>query len=177
MVGLDRYVGPDAKEPDSKLVLLSFMASYCGPCKKEIPYLQALYEKFKDKGLRVVMVAIDTDAEGQKKVSELLAENHVTFPVLKDRFNLVARRWLGSKSPLPSLFIVAKDAVISAVHRGYSNEVSTVLAQRLDGALGLPAGTVASQVKPASPPPAAAATSAPTVKPAKGKKGSRHKSN
>src|SRR3954468_12749090 len=40
VVGLDKYVGPDAADKQTKILLLSFMASFCGPCKKEMPYLE-----------------------------------------------------------------------------------------------------------------------------------------
>ena len=86
---------------------------------------------------RVMMVAIETEAEGQKKVAELIAENKVTFPVAKDRFNIVARRWLGTKSPLPSLFMVRPDGTISAVHRGYSQDGAELLGKEVELALGL----------------------------------------
>ena len=65
VVGLDKYVGPDASEKDVKVVLLSFMASFCAPCKKEMPYLQFLHDRYKDFGLRVVSVSIDTEPEAQ----------------------------------------------------------------------------------------------------------------
>ena len=94
VVGLDRFVGAEPQDKEAKVVLLSFMASYCAPCKKEMPWLQKLSEKYKAQGLRVMMVSIDTEEEGQKKVSDLIDQNGVTFPVLKDRFNLVARRCL-----------------------------------------------------------------------------------
>jgi hypothetical protein len=57
--------------------------------------------------------------------------------VLKDRFNLVARRWLGNQSPLPSLFLIRPDGVVSKVHRGYDQEIGTVLAQDIETALGI----------------------------------------
>ncbi len=137
VLGLDRFVGPDAADKETRVVLMSFMASFCGPCKKEMPYLESLYEKHKAKGLRVVMVSIDTEAEGQKIVDELIEKNKVTFPVLKDRFNLVARRYLGTQSPLPSVFMVKPDGVVSAVHRGYNEEASLALASEVESALGL----------------------------------------
>src|SRR3954462_777554 len=135
VVGLDKYVGGDAADKDAKVVLLSFMASFCAPCKKEMPYLQSLHEKYGPKGLRVVMVSIDTEAPGQKIIDELIETNKVTFPVLKDRFNLVARRWLGSQSPLPSVFMVKPDGVVSAVHRGYNEEASLLLDKEVKEAL------------------------------------------
>lgn len=134
-VGLDRYVGPDAADKQSKVVLLSFMASFCGPCKKEMPYLQSLHEKYSDKGLRVLMVSIDKEPAGQQIITDLIATNKVTFPVLKDRFNLVARRWLGTQSPLPSLFLVKPDGVVMAVHRGYSEDAAAALDKEVKDAL------------------------------------------
>jgi thiol-disulfide isomerase/thioredoxin len=135
MLGVDRYVGAEAQDKKTRLLVVSFMASFCGPCKKEMPYLQALHEKYAEQGLRVMMVAIDREEEGQKKVAELIATNKVTFPVLKDRFNIVARRWLGNQSPLPSLFMVRPDGTVKAVHRGYDQDASTLLEKEVTAAL------------------------------------------
>ena len=137
VIGLDRYVGPDATEKDVKVVLLSFMASFCAPCKKEMPYLEWLHARYKDFGLRVVSVSIDTEPEGQKIIDEMIEQNKVTFPVLKDRFNLVARRWLGNQSPLPSVFLVRPDSTVSKVHRGYNQDIGIVLAAEIEAALGI----------------------------------------
>ncbi len=164
-VAIDTYTGFEATDKKAKLLVVSFMASFCGPCKKEMPYLQSLHEKHKDAGLRIMMVAIDTDAEGQAKVDELIALNKVTFPVAKDRFNIVARRWLGTQSPLPSLFFVKPDGTISSVHRGYSQDGAEVLAQEIGQALGVkvdkpvvvapekPVEPVAAPVEPVKPEP------------------------
>jgi thiol-disulfide isomerase/thioredoxin len=164
-VAIDTYTGFEATDKKAKLLVVSFMASFCGPCQKEMPYLQSLHEKHKDAGLRIMMVAIDTDAEGQAKVEELIALNKVTFPVAKDRFNIVARRWLGTQSPLPSLFFVKPDGTISSVHRGYSQDGAEVLAQEIGQALGVkvekpvvvapekPVEPVAAPVEPVKPEP------------------------
>jgi len=136
-VGTDAYVGLEAQDKKTKALVVSFMASFCAPCKKELPVLQKLSEKYKEQGLRVMSVAIDTEEEGQKKVADLIAENKVTFPVAKDRFNIVARRWLGTKSPLPSLFIVRPDGTISKVHRGYAQDGAALLEEEVVAALGL----------------------------------------
>jgi len=135
VVGLDKYLGADAPDKEAKVVLLSFMASFCAPCKKEMPVLQALHEKYAAQGLRVMMVSIDTEPAGQKIIDELIATNKVTFPVLKDRFNLVARRWLGTQSPLPSLFMVRSDGTVLSVHRGYSDESGALLDTEVKEAL------------------------------------------
>jgi thiol-disulfide isomerase/thioredoxin len=137
MVGLDRFVGASPEDKGAKLVLLSFMASFCAPCQKELPYLQKLQDQYRADGLRVVSVAIDTDPDGQKKVADLIAKNQVTFPVLKDRFRLVARRWLGSQSPLPSVFLIRADGTITSLHRGYDEKTTQALASEVQAALGI----------------------------------------
>ena len=61
-VGVDAYYGAGAKEP-KKALLLSFFATYCEPCKKEMPFLAALFDSYKDKGLAVLSVSIDKEAD------------------------------------------------------------------------------------------------------------------
>lgn len=162
VIGLERYIGASPVEKDVKLVLLSFMASFCAPCKKEMPWLQQLHERLSGSGLRVVMVSIDSEPEGQKIIEELIALNKVTFPVLKDRFNLVARRWLGAKSPLPSVFLLGPDGRVKTVHRGYSDEVGVMLAREIETSLGLAPGSFAAAAPPeaTSPPEAVPASDA-----------------
>lgn len=164
-VGINSYVGADAADKQTKVLVVSFMASWCAPCKKEMPYLQQLHAENKDKGLRVLMVAIDTEAEGQKKVDELIDLNKASFPVAKDRFNIVARRWLGTQSPLPSLFFVKPDGTISSVHRGYSTDGVEVLASELEQALGVKVSKPVAAVT-AVPEPAPQPEPAPVPEPA-----------
>ncbi len=137
-VALDTFVGADRDDDKAKLLVLSFMASYCKPCKKEMPYLQQLYAKYQDKGLRVLMVSVDTDEANFPIIQDLIKANNVTFPILKDRYNLVARRYLGSKTPLPSLFIVNPNGSVRLVKRGYNEEGGKVLLSEVQKGLGLP---------------------------------------
>ena len=157
-LGLTNLVGPEATDKDAKVVLLSFMASFCAPCKKEMPYLQRLHETYGADGLRVVMVSIDTEPEGMAIIDGLIAEHAITYPVLKDRFNIVARRYLGAQSPLPSVFVVGRDGRVMKVHRGYSDEASAVFQREVEDALGIPAGAsrlVAATASAAAPETAA----------------------
>jgi peroxiredoxin len=68
------------KDLRGKVVLLNFWATWCPPCRKEMPDLEALYLRFKDQGL-VVLAVSDEDAA---KVSPFLAERNITYPVLLD---------------------------------------------------------------------------------------------
>ncbi len=63
-----------------KVVLVNFWATWCQPCRREMPDLDALYQKFKDQGL--VILAISDEETG--KINELLAEKKVSYPILLD---------------------------------------------------------------------------------------------
>ncbi|MHB8418215.1 MAG: TlpA disulfide reductase family protein [Myxococcales bacterium] len=137
---LDGYVGPDADDKGAVAVVLSFFATFCAPCKREMPYLERLQETYRGAGLRVLMVSIDRDPAAAGAIAELVKQNHVTFPILKDRFNFLARRYLGEQAPLPSLFIIGKDGAIRLMSRGYGKDASTFLLAGVQEALGLSKG-------------------------------------
>jgi peroxiredoxin len=140
-VSLERYVGAEAEDDGAKVVLLSFFASWCGPCKKEMPYLQQLHSMYKDRGLRVISVSIDKEESGIETAKKLVETNKVTYPVLSDRFNFLARRYLGDKSPLPSVFIIDRDGNIVEIEKGYGKDASTFLLGEVQKALGLKGAT------------------------------------
>lgn len=141
VVSLDRYVGPEAEDPQARVVLLSFFASWCEPCKKEMPYLQQLHEMYRDRGLRVLSVSIDREEPAISRARQVAAGAKVTFPVLSDRFNFLARRYLGEQSPLPSVFLVGRDGNILRIERGYGKDASTFLLAEVQKALGIPGPT------------------------------------
>jgi peroxiredoxin len=68
------------KELRGKVVVVNFWATWCPPCRKEMPDLESLYQQFKDQGL--VILAISDEEAG--KVKPFLAEHKVTYPVLLD---------------------------------------------------------------------------------------------
>ncbi len=65
-----------------KVVFLNFWATWCGPCKGEMPSLEALYQQFKGKDF--VFLSISVDYEGVRPVKEYIEKNRYTFPVLID---------------------------------------------------------------------------------------------
>ena len=63
-----------------KVVLVNFWATWCPPCRKEMPDLQALYDKYKDQGFVVVSISDEQAA----KVQPFITERKITYPVLLD---------------------------------------------------------------------------------------------
>ena len=135
LVGVNRYYGAEAKEP-KKAILLSFFATYCEPCKREMPYLAALYDTYRDKGLQVLLISIDTEAEKVDVARELAKKAGVKFPVLSDRFNIVAKRFFISK--LPCVYLVNSEGKVAMVNVGYSDDISKLLLENIRKAVGEP---------------------------------------
>ncbi len=156
--GPARWTG---EKPDEakKLVLMSFFATWCEPCKREMPELARLYSTYKDQGLGVMLVSIDKGDEQRQQIIDLAKQSNVTFPVMHDRFQVVARRY--SAERLPYMLLLDSAGTISAVHVGYTDELKANLENDVRARLGLPALVV----EPPAPPPAAPTTA--KKKPAK----------
>jgi peroxiredoxin len=70
------------KQYREQIVFLNFWATWCGPCKEEMPSMEALHQKFKERGF--VFLTISVDYEEAKKVKEFIQKHRYTFPVLLD---------------------------------------------------------------------------------------------
>lgn len=132
--GPAKWTGQGAAE-GKKLVLMSFFATYCEPCKKEMPELVRLWEKYEGQGLGIMLVSIDKGKEQRDEVVKLAADNKVAFPVLHDRFQVVARRYDAER--LPYMLMLGPDGVIKRVHVGYTEELKAALENEVRAELGL----------------------------------------
>ena len=135
--GMKKWAPADYKkggEKAKKATVMSFFATWCGPCKEEMPELVKLHEKYKDKGLGVALVSID-DSDKRDEIVELVKEKGVTFPVVFDRFKVVGRRYEAER--LPYLIIFDEEGVVKVVHIGYTEEVQAGLEGEIKSALGL----------------------------------------
>ena len=93
-----------------KAVLLNFWATWCPPCKIEIPWFIELQKQYADKGLVVVGVAMDDDTNKQKVVSEFANEMKIDYPILLGT-DQVADQY-GGVDALPTTFFIGRDGKI-----------------------------------------------------------------
>jgi peroxiredoxin len=91
-----------------KVVLLNFWATWCGPCRAEMPSLNNLYNEFKDKGFVVLAVSVDAS---EKPVKSFEKELKLSFPVLMDKNKAVSFDEYGVLG-LPTTFLIDKNGVM-----------------------------------------------------------------
>ena len=97
-----------------KVVLLNFWATWCGPCKVEIPWFIEFEKQYQARGFTVLGVSMDED--GWKAISPYLAEHHVNYPVVLGDED-VSKQY-GGIDALPTTFVIARDGKIKAIHEG-----------------------------------------------------------
>lgn len=99
-------------------VFLNFWATYCPPCKEEMPYMDNQYKYFKDKG--VIVLAVDV-GEPKVTVEEFVKQYSLTFPVLLDPSEDVMSAY--GIGQLPVTFLVDKDGmVVDRITQGLTEE-------------------------------------------------------
>jgi peroxiredoxin len=119
-----------------KVVLLNFWATWCGPCKIEIPWFVDFEQKYKDRGFAVLGVAMDD--EGLEIVKPYMEKSKINYRIVLGN-DSVATMYGGIES-LPTTFVLDKDGKIASTHIGlvsksdYENEIQQLLhnAQRSD---------------------------------------------
>ena len=100
-----------------KVVLLDFWATWCGPCRIEIPWFIELERRHKDEGLEVLGIAMDD--EGWEVVKPFLAELRVNYRVMMG--NDATAQIYGDVEALPTTFLIDRDGRIAAVHIGLAS--------------------------------------------------------
>ena len=98
-----------------KVVLINFWATWCPPCRLEMPTMQKIYTEYKGKGFEVLAVNIEPDAK--EEISEFMKELRLTFPVLLDPDMKVTRKYrlIG----LPVSLLIDRQGIIRSKDIGY----------------------------------------------------------
>jgi thiol-disulfide isomerase/thioredoxin len=96
--------------------MLNFWATWCGPCRQEMPHLNRLYEKYRGAGFTLLGLNIDEDA---RNAAGLASKLGLRFPVLLDSDKKVSRMYdLGT---MPSTVLIDRDGRVRFIHLGYQD--------------------------------------------------------
>ena len=116
-----------------QVVYVDFWASWCKPCRKSFPWMNAMQQKYRAAGLQVI--AINLDAE-QQLADEFLSKTPAAMPIVYDPQGLIAKDYqlLG----MPSSYIVDKKGQIRFAHKGffsdkqnqYEYEINSLLSEK-----------------------------------------------
>ena len=91
-----------------KVVLVNVWATWCPPCRQEMPSMQSLYEKFKGENFEILAVSIDS--EGREAVAPFMLKMNLTFPALLDPGETI--RSLYGITGVPESFIIDKQGIL-----------------------------------------------------------------
>ena len=97
-----------------EVVLLNFWASWCGPCRQEMPYLEQLQDRYASYGFTVMGVNVEEDSS---KARKMLKDVSVTFPILFDTSNSVSKAY--KVAAMPTTVIIDRDGNMRYLHKGY----------------------------------------------------------
>ncbi len=96
------------------VVMINFWATWCGPCRQEMPLLDDLYSRYERVGFKLLGVNIDDDS---RRAMQMIEELGVKFPVLFDEAKDVSR--LYQVEAMPVTVLVDRSGVVRHVHHGY----------------------------------------------------------
>jgi cytochrome c biogenesis protein CcmG/thiol:disulfide interchange protein DsbE len=99
---------------EGKGVVVNFWATWCGPCKIEMPWLVRLQKKYRARGLQIVGVAMDKSPE--RSISSFANKMRVNYPIVRGTDQVAAR--YGGVEGLPELFFVDRSGTIVRHHVG-----------------------------------------------------------
>ncbi|MEM7083304.1 MAG: TlpA disulfide reductase family protein [Pseudomonadota bacterium] len=108
--------GPNVKlsELRGDVVLINFWASWCGPCRQEMPLLEELSTQYAPMGFTMLGVNVEEDSSAAKA---MLDELGVSFPILFDNENSVSESY--DVIAMPTTVVVDRDGKVQYVHHGY----------------------------------------------------------
>lgn len=97
-----------------QVVMINFWASWCAPCRQEMPLLEELYKKYK--GLGFTLLGVNVEEDSSKAVS-LLRNIKVSFPILFDNKNKVSKMY--KVAAMPTTIIIDRNGNMRYLHKGY----------------------------------------------------------
>jgi len=119
-VFLRDFCGGTLRKPwinkEKKAVVISFFATWCAPCKKEIPYLMQLKDEFAGQPVEFLLIDV---GEEKEKVEPYIQQENINLTVLYDQYQVVSKKY-GATS-LPRLVVISKEGMVKKYQKGFED--------------------------------------------------------
>lgn len=113
-----------------KLVLIDFWATWCPPCKEELPIIEKLHQNYQAKGL----VVLGISDEDRATVEPFIKENKITFPILMDSGGKVSQMY--KVTAIPRVILIDKEGKVVKDITGYQKENEKILREAIEKLIG-----------------------------------------
>ena len=110
-----------------KVVVLDLWATWCPPCRQEIPFLVSLYEEYKDQGL--VVVGIGLDQGGASVIAPFVEQNEVTYPILVGDQSVSQS---SNVSGIPKTLMIDRDGRVASKDVGFAPTMEPEMRARVE---------------------------------------------
>jgi len=101
-----------------KVVLLDFFATWCGPCRAEMPHLKALNEKFGEE-LVIISISVDPNYDSVERLKSFRQDYNITWTLARDTTNVQAQY---NVTAIPTLYIIDQNGYVRFHHVGLTEE-------------------------------------------------------
>lgn len=120
--------GPNLRlgEQRGRVVMVNFWATWCGPCRVELPQLARLHDKYRSSGFLLLGVNIDDDPNAARALAAKLG---LKFPVLFDSEKKVVAAY--DLNAMPATVLIDRDGKVRHLHRGYKDGVEQLYEQQV----------------------------------------------
>ncbi|MBT8131672.1 MAG: TlpA family protein disulfide reductase [Gammaproteobacteria bacterium] len=99
-----------------QVVMINFWASWCGPCRQEMPHLEALHQRYESLGFTLLGINVEQE---RRDADRMLADMELSFPILFDNRNAVSK--LYGVIAMPSTVLIDRSGQVRYVHNGYKS--------------------------------------------------------
>jgi peroxiredoxin len=105
----------DLSQYKGKVVMINFWATWCGPCRQEMPLLESIYKQYKARGFTMLGVNVEPDSKAAE--AWLAKQKPVSFPIAFDVDSKVSKMY--KVAGMPSTIFVDRNGNITEMHKGY----------------------------------------------------------